>query len=102
VAQLEFELTEASLVDSDKLTIDTLNALKNLSIKLSLDDFGTGYTGFTQLLHYHVDTLKIDGCVVSQLRQSEKPDKFLKVFIELAKVYKLPNVAKGVETHEQL
>jgi EAL domain-containing protein (putative c-di-GMP-specific phosphodiesterase class I) len=54
------------------------------------------------LLHYPVATLKIDRSLVSQLGQSEKPDYFLKVFIERAKVYKLSTVAEGVETHEQL
>lgn len=102
VAQLEFELTETSLVASDELTIDTLNTLKDIGIKLSLDDFGTGYTGFTQLVHYPVDTLKIDRSFVSQLGQSEQSDNFMKVFIELAKIYKLPTVAEGVETYEQL
>lgn len=102
VSQLEFELTETSLVASDKLTIDTLNSLKDIGIKLSLDDFGTGYTGFTQLVHYPVDTLKIDRSFVSQLGESVQSDNFLKVFIELAKIYKLPTVAEGVETYEQL
>jgi EAL domain-containing protein (putative c-di-GMP-specific phosphodiesterase class I) len=53
-------------------------------------------------VHYPVDTLKIDRSFVSQLGESEKPDDFLKVFIEQAKVYKLSTVAEGVETHEQL
>ena len=54
------EITETSYVKSTKLTVQTIESIRSLGLKVSLDDFGTGYTAFNQLLHYPVDELKID------------------------------------------
>lgn len=37
------EITETSYVKSTKLTVQTIESIRGLGLKVSLDDFGTGY-----------------------------------------------------------
>ena len=99
---IEIELTETSLVEADQLSIDTLNEIRELGIKLALDDFGTGYTAFSQLINYPVDCLKIDKSFIDNL---DSPDStqatMIKAIIAIAKSYQLKTVAEGIEHRAQ-
>ena len=102
-SKVEFEITETSFVAHDQQSIDTLKALKGLGFKLSLDDFGTGYTAFNQLIHYPVDTLKIDRSFVwAWGKGNEIDDTMLETMVRLASLYGLDTIAEGVETADQM
>tara|TARA_R110001583_G_scaffold25250_4_gene91551 strand:- start:9789 stop:11828 length:2040 start_codon:yes stop_codon:yes gene_type:complete len=99
---IELEITETSLVETDAMSITTLNEIRQLGIKLSLDDFGTGYTAFSQLISYPVDTLKIDKSFIDNLLPAEdKQDAMIKAIISIAKSYQLKTIGEGVEVQEQ-
>lgn len=66
-AKIIIEITETSYVKSTKLTVQTIENLRGLGLKVSLDDFGTGYTAFNQLLHYPVDELKVDKSFIDNI-----------------------------------
>ncbi len=100
---LELEITETRSAGFDALSIETLNRLKALGIRLSLDDFGTGYTGFNQLMNYPVDRLKIDRSFIEDLTNSDGDDRAITdVVLAVAAHYGLDVVAEGVETQAQL
>lgn len=101
--QLELELTETCLVNADEHSIQMLQQLKKLGVRLSLDDFGTGYTAFTQLTDYPVDVLKIDRCFVNAITRHFSGEKLLiDIMVELASLFNLRVIAEGVETQQEL
>jgi len=99
---IEFELTETSLVEADGKSINTLQELRNLGIKLALDDFGTGYTAFNQLIHYPVNCLKIDKSFIDNLNLKGQAHKtMIRAILSIAKAYKLITIAEGIENYQQ-
>jgi len=99
--QLVLELTESMLMENATDSIEMLNELKEMGLKLAIDDFGTGYSSFAYLTRFPLDELKIDRAFVKGLPQ-EKDSLIVGAIIALARELKLRVVAEGVETKEQL
>lgn len=57
---LEIEITENVFAEKRHETINILNRLKNLGVKISLDDFGTGYSSLNYLTYMPIDKIKLD------------------------------------------
>lgn len=55
-----FEITETTVIINIDLTMERLNRLKSLGIRIALDDFGTGYSSLTHLIKLPIDIIKID------------------------------------------
>ena len=64
---LEFEITEASLIENTEYIHNLLRQLKERDIQLSLDDFGTGYSSMAYLTEFPFDVLKIDKSFVQNM-----------------------------------
>jgi len=100
--QIELELTETSLVETDQMSISTLESIHALGIKLALDDFGTGYTAFSQLINYPVDTLKIDKSFIDNLDYTDNTQStMIKAILAIAQSYQLKTIGEGIEEYEQ-
>ncbi|NOI84103.1 bifunctional diguanylate cyclase/phosphodiesterase [Vibrio sp. 99K-1] len=95
------EITETSYVKSTKLTVQTIESIRSLGLKVSLDDFGTGYTAFNQLLHYPVDELKIDKSFIDHIVPDKADRKMVESMINLGHSCDTLVVAEGVESIEQ-
>ncbi|WP_286301108.1 putative bifunctional diguanylate cyclase/phosphodiesterase [Vibrio apostichopi] len=95
------EITETSYVKSTKLTVQTIESLRNLGLKVSLDDFGTGYTAFNQLLHYPVDELKIDKSFIDNIVKDKAGRKMVESMVNLGHSCDTFVVGEGVESIEQ-
>ncbi|MCC6136840.1 MAG: EAL domain-containing protein [Gammaproteobacteria bacterium] len=52
---LELDLTESTLLDAGAETADTIEALRQLGLRLAIDDFGTGYSKLAILLEQGCD-----------------------------------------------
>src|SRR5215470_16464301 len=46
---LELELTESMLLSNARMTLQVLQDLKKMGVRLSIDDFGTGYSSLSYL-----------------------------------------------------
>jgi len=101
-AALELELTETGVMRDIKRSIDSLQGLKQLGVRLALDDFGTGYSSLAYLTQLPIDTLKIDRSFVDKLGQSGQSRAVVRSITALAQALGLSTIAEGVETREQL
>jgi diguanylate cyclase (GGDEF)-like protein/PAS domain S-box-containing protein len=98
---LELEITE-SMTASIERTIQALQKLKKLGVRISIDDFGTGFSSLYYLQKFPVDTLKIDQSFVQSMQQSASDETIVKTIISMAHNLNLNVVGEGIETKEQL
>lgn len=99
---LELEITESALVRHIDRAVATLTALKRLGVRLSIDDFGTGYSSLSYLMHFPVDTLKIDRSFVRDVARNREHRLLTSAVINMAKSLGLTVVVEGVEAEGQL
>jgi diguanylate cyclase (GGDEF)-like protein len=99
---LELELTETGVMRDIKRSLDSLQGLKRLGVRLALDDFGTGYSSLAYLTQLPIDTLKIDRSFVHKLGEGGQSRAVVRSITALAQALGLSTVAEGVETREQL
>lgn len=99
---LELEITESVLMQDVTNTINTLQAIKKLGVRLAIDDFGTGYSSLSYLQKFPVDVLKIDQSFIRDLSTDSNDAKLVSSIIDLGKNLSLSIIAEGVETAEQL
>jgi diguanylate cyclase (GGDEF)-like protein/PAS domain S-box-containing protein len=97
---LELEFTESGLLDNIDRSIDTIDQLRALGIKLSIDDFGTGYSSLVYLKQFKVEKLKIDQVFVRDIDNSEDLG-IVSAIIQMGKTLQLEVIAEGVETEKQ-
>ena len=96
------EITETTLVEDNESTVATINALRDLDLRLAIDDFGTGYSSLLYLKRFPVGVLKIDRSFVSGLGSNSEDEVIATTIISLAKALELEVVAEGVENKHQL
>ncbi len=99
---LRFEITEGQLMKNPERTIELLNRISALGIKISVDDFGTGYSSLAYLKKLPVDALKIDKVFIRDIPDDEDDVSIVKSIIALAKSMRIGVLAEGVETDDQL
>lgn len=99
---LGFEITEGHLMKNPERTIELLNRISALGIKIAVDDFGTGYSSMAYLKKLPVDALKIDKDFIRDIPGDEDDVSIVKSIIALAKSMRLDVLAEGVETDDQL
>ena len=57
--QLQLEITESAIFDTDQTALDNLYMLAQQGIRLAIDDFGTGYSGLAYLANLPVHGIKL-------------------------------------------
>jgi diguanylate cyclase (GGDEF)-like protein/PAS domain S-box-containing protein len=100
--RLELEITEGVLIEDVSLAQSVLRQLKVLGVRIALDDFGTGYSSLSYLHSFPLDAIKIDQSFVAKLYRAPQPGAIIRAIIGLAHGLKLPVLAEGVETEDQL
>lgn len=98
---LELELTEGILMREVDATLEMLQKLKAMRLKLSIDDFGTGYSNLSYLNRFSVNKLKIDQSFVFGLPGSSNDAAIVHAIIQMANSLELEVIAEGVETPVQ-
>lgn len=102
---ITIELTETAMMENHPGTLDTLQKLKEMGLKLAMDDFGTGYSSMARMLSLPLDEVKIDMIFVKHLTTRHTHDRIVDSMINLAHRLNLSVVAEGVEdiaTYERL
>ena len=101
-SRLGLEITEGVLIDDFSRAVATLRKLKALGVCIAMVDFGTGYSSLSYLQSFPFDKIKIDQSFISNLGQNNQSATIVRAVIGLARGLKLPVLAEGVETEEQL
>ena len=99
---IEFEITESTLMDDIPRTVEVLDKLQAHGLELAIDDFGTGYSSLSALQKFPIKTLKIDQSFVSNAASDENDAAIISAIIDMSRSLRLDVVAEGVETAAQL
>jgi diguanylate cyclase (GGDEF)-like protein len=100
--QITIEITETATIENPDKTVDVLQQLKKLGVKIALDDFGTGYSSLMYLKKFPFDIIKIDKSFIQDILTNIEAKNIVKTIIYLAQSLKYKTVAEGVETIEQV
>ena len=98
---LELEVRESELVRNPELAIERLSELRRLGLRVALDDFGSGESRLAHLYRYPLDSIKIDGSVVSGAVGNRDMEAVIAAAVALARSRRLKVVAEGVESEAQ-
>ena len=100
-ALLELEITESTLMHDVDKAIGTLEAFRNMGVRLAIDDFGTGYSSLSTLRQFPIDTIKIDGSFIRDLSNHSGNRGIAEAIIKMGSTLSLTVIAEGVETKAQ-
>jgi diguanylate cyclase (GGDEF)-like protein len=96
--RLTLEITESSMMEDPERSLQNLQRLRQLGVKLSVDDFGTGYSSLAYLKRLPLDELKIDRSFVMQMQANAADVSIVRSTIDLAHNLGLSVVAEGIES----
>ena len=99
---LKLEVTESTYTENSDQVIQVVKSLREKGYEVEMDDFGTGYSSLSMLSAMPVDVLKMDRAFVRNIDQEEKDKQLVALILDIAANLKIPVVAEGVETREQL
>lgn len=99
---LHLEITETAYTESSTQLISVVHTLKELGFIIEMDDVGSGYSSLNMLSEISIDILKLDRGFIVNETTNEKSKGILSFIMGLAKWLRLPVVAEGVETAEQI
>lgn len=99
---LELEITESALMEREQESIDLLNGLRRLGVRIAIDDFGTGYSSLAYLKKFPIDVLKIDKSFVDDIPEDKDDMIIASTIVGMGHSLGLAVLAEGVETKEQL
>ncbi|MDO8827581.1 EAL domain-containing protein [Methylophaga sp.] len=100
-AGLELEITESLVMENIRRNIISLQAIRDMGLRIAIDDFGTGFSSLSYLAKLPVDTLKIDRSFIIDMTNGPEGLALVSTIISLAHSLRLKVVAEGVETDEQ-
>lgn len=100
-SSLELEVTESILLGQDDRSVEILERIRRLGVRIAVDDFGTGYSSLAYLRRFPVDCVKVERTFVKNLTSTDEDRTIVEVIMLLAKTLELTTVAEGIETEEQ-
>lgn len=99
---LELELTESMLMSDMEVSIQVLQAFRDLGYRIAIDDFGTGFSCLNYLRRLPANILKIDQSFVRDMRTDSASLAIVSSIIRLADSLGMETIAEGVETADEL
>ena len=99
-ASLTLELTESMVMSDSPRSVDVLQGLNELGVRLSCDDFGTGYSSLAHLRRLPICEIKIDKSFIARIAVEESDRAIARSVLALGRDLGLSTVAEGVESRE--
>lgn len=101
-SKLWFEITETALMRDWQRSLQHLEELRTLGIRIALDDFGIGYSSFSHIKRFDLQMVKIDRVFVGGIGRDRRDESLLRAMMVLGRELNLEVLAEGVETEQQL
>jgi diguanylate cyclase len=101
-SMLHVEITESATMDDPEMSLEILQAMRELKLHLYIDDFGTGHSNLSQLRRMPIDAVKIDKSFINEVLTNDDDAEIVLAIINLAHALKLRVVSEGIETKAQL
>lgn len=98
---IEIEITETMAMQEIGLVTSTIDAVKEMGLRVAMDDFGTGFSSLASLQRLNVDRLKVDRSFVRDLHHGTHGQSIVRVIATLGHELGMEVLAEGVETVEQ-
>jgi diguanylate cyclase (GGDEF)-like protein/PAS domain S-box-containing protein len=95
------EVTETALMEDPAAAESTLQALRDLGVRIALDDFGTGYSSLSSVSDFPLSTLKLDRAFLADHRPESQRWSIVRAVLDMARTLELDVVVEGVETNAQ-
>ena len=99
---LKLEVTESAYTENADELIKVIGELRARGYEIEMDDFGSGYSSLNMLSYMPIDVLKMDIAFIRNIERNEKDFRLVELIIDIARYLKVPVVAEGVETENQL
>jgi EAL domain-containing protein (putative c-di-GMP-specific phosphodiesterase class I) len=98
------EITESAYTGDSAQVISTAKELRGMGMgfRIEMDDFGTGYSSLGMLTSLPIDALKLDMTFVRNGFGEKRDVRMIQLIIDIAGNLKVPVIAEGVETEEQM
>ena len=99
---LKLEVTESAYTENADQVIQVVERLRKKGYEVEMDDFGTGYSTLNMLSSMPIDVLKMDRAFIRNIEHDERDIQLVALILDIARNLKIPVVAEGVETEEQI
>jgi diguanylate cyclase (GGDEF)-like protein/PAS domain S-box-containing protein len=100
-ADLEFDVTEATLAQLTWTHNEVLPQLRQLGVKIAIDDFGSEYSSFDYVRSYRVHYLKIAQSFIDRSASDPESAATIRAIVNFAHDIGIGVIAQGVETDRQ-
>lgn len=100
-SRLELEITESMLLLDSEETLQSLNSLREVGVRIAMDDFGVGYSSLGYLLRFRFDRIKIDRSFIQRMVDDPSAAAIVRAVVAISDVTGMSVIAEGVETAEQ-
>ena len=99
---LKLEVTESAYTDNASRLLEVVDRLRQAGFEIEMDDFGSGYSSLNMISAMPIDVLKMDMKFIRNIERNAKDFRLVELVVDIAKYLKVPVVAEGVETENQL
>ena len=100
--QFVLEITESAYLEDNSILVGMVQKMREAGFKVEMDDFGSGYSSLSMLATLPIDAIKIDIGFIRKIIYDKKTMYLVNVILEISKQFKIPCIAEGVESKEQL
>ena len=99
---MTLEVTESAYTENADQLIRIIGGLREKGYQIEMDDFGSGYSSLNMLSSMPIDVLKMDMAFIRNIERNERDFHLVELILDIARYLKVPVVAEGVETQNQL
>jgi len=96
---IEIEITENVFIENKVISLEFMEKLRQMNIRIAIDDFGTGYSSLSYLTFLPIDKVKLDRSLNMKFLEIENI-KVMDSLIQLAHSLNLKVIAEGIESYE--